>query len=93
MTGDELLERASSRHLTEYQLLYQIRAEEAELREQGLTDEEIADSIEDGDYEPDPLEEGGLIDHLLGEEKAAARRHQLLQAELEDEEDEDDESD
>jgi hypothetical protein len=49
MTADELLERSSSRLLTEYQVLYQIKDEETERRRQGREDEERPDSEDDDD--------------------------------------------
>lgn len=70
-------------------MFFQLHAEEAELRQQGLTPEEIADAIADGDI-PD-RGEASLLDTLLGDEAAAARRFRLLEAEqADDNEDEDD---
>lgn len=99
MTRYQLLEEADSQELTEQYLLDEIHAEEDELREQGLTLEEIADVIADRGEAPE-RGEVGLLDHLIAEEQglsqedmaamAAERRHRKLLDEEQDD-DEDDE--
>lgn len=58
----EGLGSADSRELTEWSLLYQIEAEEDELRKRGLSDDQIADVIEFGEADQasdDDEDDGG----------------------------------
>lgn len=87
----ELLERLDSRELTEWDLFFRLKNDEADLRDDGLSEDEIADVIERGASQGYQLDrEGpGLLDTLIGEEAAAERRLRLIQQE--DAADEDDE--
>lgn len=91
MPVGELLERTSSRELTEYGLLFGIQAEERALARDGLTPDEIADVIANRGERPEGGSDGepGLLESLLPEEARAERQRRLM--ELEDAEDEDSE--
>ena len=80
-----------SQELTEWQLLFEIHVEEQELRDEGLTDDEIADVIESrGEHRPE--RDSTFMDAFLTEEQRAERHRQLLDNELVlDDDDEDDE--
>lgn len=93
MTRYDLLESADSQELTEWGLLFGIHAEEAELRDEGLTSEQVADVMA-GELKRDEVEGEGqqAVDAFLGPEAAAARRAEI-QARLMAEEDEDNDED
>lgn len=91
MTRSELLEQADSQELTEWSLLFGIQNEEADLRADGLSPEQIADVIA-GNVRREHMDGDGqqAVDALMGDEAAAARRAQIM-AEMLNEDDEDDE--
>lgn len=87
----DLLDRLDSRELVEWGLFFALRHDEAELRADGLTEDEIVEAIARGGAAREPEgDEPGLLDTLLGPEAAAERRLKLLQDEdalLEDDDD------
>jgi hypothetical protein len=84
----------SSRELTEWMLLWGIKAEEAELAQQGFSPEEIADAIESG-REDDGIEHSALLRSQLGDALQLEQQLRALEYEREANEDEseDDETD
>jgi hypothetical protein len=79
--------------LTEWRLLFEIHAEEADLREQGLSEDEISDAIESRGERVVEHATGGLVDQLLSDEDRAERQQQLIELELQDIDEDDDDDD